>query len=217
MASKKQKIKRHIGSEPGEKQPLGLRVIGGKFRGSKLKYSGDNRVRPMKDRTREAVFNLISTDSKGTHVFDLFAGTGALAIEAISRGAVSATLIEVHLQTMRNLKLNVDALKLGDQCRLVQSDVFFFVKTLDPASYPKNVPWLIFCSPPYDFYIEKQQQEMIRMLERLYEIAPAGSTFVVEADTRFDFDLLAFPDVDARFRTYMPAKIGIYRKLDADR
>ena len=212
MPQKKRNIKRNVGSEPGEKQPLGLRVIGGKFRGSKLKYSGDNRVRPMKDRTREAVFNLISTDSKGAHVIDLFAGTGALAIEAISRGATGATVIEVHLQTMRNMKLNLEALDLLKLCRLVQSDAFYFIKTLEADFCPKNEHWLVFCSPPYDFYVNKQQQDMIQMLQRIYEHAPPGSLLVVEADTRFDFDLLSFPDVDARFRTYMPAKIGIYRK-----
>lgn len=211
MPPKKPKTKRNVGSDPGEKQPLGLRVIGGKFRGSKLKYSGDNRVRPMKDRTREAVFNLISTDSQGMHVIDLFAGTGALAIEALSRGATLATVIEVHLQTMRNLKLNIEALELQGRCQLVQSDAFYFVKTLDTDSWPKETPWLVFCSPPYDFYVNKQQ-EMVQMLRRLYEIAPPGSTLVVEADTRFDFDLLSLPDADARFRTYMPAVIGVYRK-----
>ena len=56
----------NVGSSPGAKEAVGLRVIGGRLRGSKLLYSGDNRVRPMKDRTREAVFNLISTASKGS-------------------------------------------------------------------------------------------------------------------------------------------------------
>ena len=74
----------------------GLRIIGGEFRGRRLHYSGDRRTRPMKDRLREAVFNLIGPDIRGKHAIDLFAGTGALALESLSRGAKSATLIEQH-------------------------------------------------------------------------------------------------------------------------
>ena len=60
----------------------GLRIIGGRLRGRKLHYSGDLRTRPMKDRLREAIFNLIGPAIRGKHAVDLFAGTGALALEA---------------------------------------------------------------------------------------------------------------------------------------
>src|SRR6185369_13778531 len=95
---------RHIsgpGSGSGEVPVVGLRIIGGKLRGRKLQYSGDLRTRPMKDRVREAVFNLLGPGVKGSHAIDLFAGTGALGLEAISRGAAQATLIERHLPTSR--------------------------------------------------------------------------------------------------------------------
>jgi 16S rRNA (guanine966-N2)-methyltransferase len=167
----------------------------------------------MKDRTREAVFNLISTDSKEAHVIDLFSGTGALAIEAVSRGAVSAVLVEVHLQTLRNLRQNVEELRLQEQCPLVQADAFFFVKAMDRKYFPADRRWLVFCSPPYDFY-KSQLAEMTGMLTTLYTAAPVNSAFVVEAETSFDFDLLQFPDADARFRAYPPAKIGVYRKTN---
>ncbi len=65
-------------------QPVaGLRIIGGQFRGRRLRYGGDPRTRPMKDRLREAVFNLIGPMVRGTHALDLFAGTGALGLEAL--------------------------------------------------------------------------------------------------------------------------------------
>src|SRR5882672_8353144 len=76
-----------------------LRIIGGTFRGRKLHYHGDPIVRPMKPRVREAMFNLISTESEGRHAFDLFAGTGARGLEARSRGAQPATFIERHVPT----------------------------------------------------------------------------------------------------------------------
>src|SRR5919199_1250279 len=78
---------------------VGLRIIGGTLRGRKIKYSGDVRTRPMKDRVREAVFNLLGPQVSGSHAIDLFAGTGALGFEAISRGALRATFIERHYPT----------------------------------------------------------------------------------------------------------------------
>ena len=203
---------KNVGSSPGKKEAVGLRVIGGRLRGSKLQYAGDNRVRPMKDRTREAVFNLISTASKGKHVVDLFAGTGALAIEALSRGAVSATMIEKHLATMRNLRVNLDAFNLTGQCRLKQADAFYMARHPDELEVPASLPWLVFCSPPYDFFVERQA-EMLEMLGLLYENSPAESIFVIESDYRFDFELLQLTEEnDLRRRTYPPAEIGIYKK-----
>ena len=76
-----------------------MRIIGGKFRGRKLEYSGDLRTRPMKDRVREALFNLLGNAVEGKIAIDLFAGTGALGLEALSRGASRAVFIERHRPT----------------------------------------------------------------------------------------------------------------------
>ena len=208
--AKKRNEKRNVGSAPGEKEPLGLRIIGGKFRKSKLKYVGDNRVRPMKDRVREAVFNLIGPDIKGMHAIDLFGGTGAIAIEAISRGATSATIIELHLPTAALLKQNLEMLGLLSVCRLHKTDTFFWVKNEEDLP-PKKVPWIIFCSPPYDFYVSRQA-EMLEMLDRLVALAPAGSIFVIEADERFDMSLLPIAPPENRVRPYPPAVIAIFYK-----
>jgi 16S rRNA (guanine966-N2)-methyltransferase len=92
-----------------------LRIIGGEFRGRRLRYHGDPVVRPMKHRVREAIFNLISTESAGRHVIDLFAGTGALGLEALSRGAASATFIEKHVPSARIVAENVAELGVADR------------------------------------------------------------------------------------------------------
>jgi len=202
--------KRNVGREPGAKEPLGLRIIGGKFRGSKLQYTGDNRVRPMKDRVREAVFNLIGPDIKGMYAIDLFGGTGALAIEAISRGATAATIIELHLPTAALLRKNLEALNLLPICTLCKTDAFFWVKN-DAEHPPKETPWIIFCSPPYDFYVSRTE-EMLAMLHRLVDLAPAGSMFVIEADQHFDLTLLPRQPEPNRIRTYAPAVIAIFSK-----
>ena len=202
--------RRNVGSEPGGKEPLGLRIIGGKFRGRKLQYTGDNRVRPMKDRVREAVFNLIGPAIKGMHVIDLFGGTGAIAIEAISRGATAATIIEIHLPTAALLRSNLETLNLLPVCHLCKTDAFFWVKN-EAEHPPKESPWIVFCSPPYEFYVS-QKEEMLAMLHRLVDLAPTDSMFVIEADQRFDLSLLPRIPEANRIRTYSPAVIAIFGK-----
>jgi 16S rRNA (guanine(966)-N(2))-methyltransferase RsmD len=202
--------RRNVGSEPGAKEPLGLRIIGGKFRGRKLQYTGDNRVRPMKDRVRESVFNLIGPVIKGMYAIDLFGGTGVIAIESISRGATSATIIEIHLPTAALLKQNLEMLDLLPLCNLCKTDAFFWVKS-EAKHLPKDLPWIVFCSPPYDFYVSRQA-EMLEMLNRLVELSPMGSMFVIEADSRFDTTLLPRVPEANRLRSYPPAVVGIFCK-----
>jgi 16S rRNA (guanine966-N2)-methyltransferase len=161
----------------------------------------------MKDRVREAVFNLIGPAVRGTHVLDLFAGTGALAFEALSRGAARATLFEQHLPTIRVLQQNAVALAVEPLCEVLPADVFIRVQGWRPEG---ELPWLVFSSPPYDFYVDRRE-EMLRMLTELVDDSPPESTFVVESDDRFDFGEL--PEAGAwRERLYAPAKVGIYRK-----
>ncbi|MDR3182683.1 MAG: RsmD family RNA methyltransferase [Planctomycetaceae bacterium] len=202
--------KRSIGSQPAEKEAVGLRIIGGKFRGSKLQYTGDNRVRPMKDRVREAVFNLIGPGVKGMYVIDLFGGTGAVAIEAVSRGAAAADVIEIHLPTAFLLQKNIDSLNLSGVCRLQKTDAFYWVKNRS-GHPPENKALLVFCSPPYEFYVSRKD-EMRAMIDSLYNEAPPGSLFVIEADERFDFATLPVPLEEQRRRSYPPAEIAVFGK-----
>lgn len=215
---------------------IDLRIIGGKFRGSKLTYGvfqqgGDPVTRPMKHRVREAMFNLVSTESKGRHAIDLFAGTGALGLEALSRGAVSATFIEKHIPTARVVQENISALGVDDRCQLLTTSAFLWGKRdLSKAAGgmgkaegqvyfvppPSEIPWLVFCSPPYAFFIEKQT-EMLSLITTVIEHAPAESIFLVEADERFDFQLLPGEVAQERgdpgwdVRTYPPAVVGVLR------
>lgn len=190
-----------------------VRIIGGHFRGRKLRYHGDPVVRPMKHRVREAIFNLISTESAGRHTIDLFAGTGALGLEALSRGAVGVTFIERHVPTARVVEENVATLGVGDRVKLVVTSTFVWSRRDlgSPDGPPSDHPWLVFCSPPYDFFVERAD-EMRALLDRIVELAPPASVLVVEADGRFDFGPLV-GDNAAQWdiRTYPPAVVGIWR------
>ena len=188
-----------------------LRIIGGKFRGRQIEYSGDPVTRPMKDITREACFNLVGGYVDGKAVFDLFAGTGAIGLEALSRGASQAVLIERHVPTIRIVESNVQTLELDSQAKVVTSDTFFWVRQFlnDPASWPQE-PWAVFCCPPYVLF-EDNRDDLLITMHSMVDVAPEGSMFIVESDHRFDTTDL--PDsVQWQTRHYPPAYISVAHK-----
>lgn len=193
--------------------PVGLRIIGGKLRGSRLAYAGDRRVRPMKDRVREATFNLIHSYVAGTLALDLFAGTGALGLEALSRGAARCVFTEQHFPTARVIRQNIEALGLTDRAELLTGDVFLRYRALSESTFPRDLPWLVFCSPPYRFFNERTG-ELLELLSRFWELAPPRSLLIAESDTTFDwsgFDALGPWEI----RRYPPAVLGIRHKEGA--
>ena len=190
--------------------------MGGKYRGSKLRYHGDPVTRPMKHRVREAIFNLVGIESKGRHALDLFAGTGALGIESISRGAASALFIERHIPTARVVQENIASLALDSKCEVLVTSAFLWAKR-DLANVEPTIPWVVFVSPPYDFFVDRQD-DMLALVASVIEKAPNNSTIVVESDERFDFELFPQGVKHERdqtgwdVRTYSPAVVGVWRK-----
>jgi len=200
-------MKRPSASPNPPEQPVELRIIGGDFRGRKLIYSGDLRTRPMKDRVREAVFNLLRKKVEGTYALDLFAGTGALGLEAVSRGAVGATFIERHFPTAKIIEQNMELLGIEDCCEVIPGSAFVWSRKME---MPQEYPWLVFCSPPYAFY-QEQTATMLEFIQRFVDAAPSQSLIVVESNEEFDTALL--PQANSwDVRVYPPAVISILEK-----
>ena len=204
--------------EPGStsSRKPGLRIVGGEFRGRQLAWSGDLMTRPMKDNVRETVFNLVGGWMPGRHVFDLFAGSGAIGLEALSRGASHATLIERHFPTARIIEENIAMLNAGDRATVVTSDTFFWSRQFlsDSAERPSQA-WAIFCSPPYEFYVSRKQ-EMLDLIAGLKSASPPDSVIVVESDSRFNTSELPDP-AEWRSRTYAIATISVFRPAGVNR
>lgn len=208
--SKPGKNIRKFGANRAEAKPGKLRIVGGKFRGRSIDYSGDSRTRPMKDNIREATFNLIGGWIPGKHVFDTFAGTGAIGLEALSRGAQSATFIERHIPTAKILKQNLSSLQIANEAVVETSDTFFWSRQFfsSKENFPRE-PWAVFISPPYDFYIDRVS-DMVSLVNEFVKHSPDESIVVVESDSRFDPELL--PDFELwRVRDYSPARLCILR------
>ncbi len=209
MAKQRKAAKQGTRNGIGERatEPLGVRIIGGRFRGRKLQYDGDMRTRPMKDRVREALFNLLGTSVIGKVAIDLFAGTGALGLEAISRGALRAVFFEQHLPTCRTIRDNAKSLEIDRLIDIVPGNTFLWAQRFQ---VPVPEPWVVFCSPPYDLYVDRHDDMMVIMTQ-LIRNAPLTSQFVVEADERFDFSVLP-KNEEWDIREYHPAFVGIWEK-----
>ncbi len=124
------------------------RIIAGEARGRRLKVPRGNQVRPTADRVRESIFGALGSlvDLDGMTVLDAFAGSGAMGLEALSRGAAHATFVERHRPTLAVLRANVEALDFGDRARVVSADVLRWLGAAGGASFD-----VAFCDPPYDF------------------------------------------------------------------
>ena len=121
------------------------RISGGNERGRKLRASKDDGLRPTSERVRAAVFSIIGLGAvEGKRVLDLYAGTGALAIEALSRGAEQADFVEAHSGRCENLRQSLRDLGLSDRGRVHRAKAERAVETLE-GKYG-----LVFADPPYD-------------------------------------------------------------------
>ena len=163
------------------------RIIGGSLRGRRLAHFPGGPTRPMKDRVREALFDLLGTAVRDALALDLFAGTGALGFEALSRGAARAVFTERHFPTADAIRRSARDLGVEERCEVRPGDVLLWARRLPPL--PADLPWVVFVSPPWSFFAERRE-ELLGLVVALTRAAPAGSTIVVEADESFDRALL---------------------------
>jgi len=120
------------------------RIIAGRYGGRRLSTPSDHRVRPTADRVREAWMSILGERLVGATVLDLFAGSGALGLEAVSRGATHATLVDIGRASIIAIDANVAALGLADQVTVHKSDALRFVERLTPGQFD-----LALADPPY--------------------------------------------------------------------
>jgi len=104
----------------------------------------DTRVRPTADRVRESWMSIVAPELPGSRVADLFAGSGALGLEALSRGAASAEFVELAAGSLQALRANISALGLNDVAKVHRGDALRFAERLGSAAYD-----LVFADPPY--------------------------------------------------------------------
>ena len=122
-----------------------MRIVAGRWRGRRLVAPSGTLVRPTGDRVREAWMSIVQPLLPDARVLDLFAGSGALGIEAVSRGAAHADLVENAVASLRAIATNVAALDAGALVHTHRTDALRFIAALDPHAYD-----VAFADPPYD-------------------------------------------------------------------
>lgn len=121
-----------------------MRIVGGEFGGRRLAMPRDARVRPTADRVREAWMSILGGTLNGARVLDLYAGSGALGLEALSRGAESAVFVELNPPSLTALRTNIEALGVEARSTVHRADAFRFAGQLEPGAFD-----LAFADPPY--------------------------------------------------------------------
>jgi 16S rRNA (guanine966-N2)-methyltransferase len=170
-----------------------MRVVAGQFKGHQLR-SPRRTTRPTADRVREAVFSMLG-ELDDLDVLDLYAGSGALGIEALSRGAVSAVFVERDLRAAATIKRNLDA--LGAEAEVRRQDALRFLAAGEGAFD------LVFCDPPYDL----APAPAAALAERLPAVTSEDARIVTESDKRRPLEL---PLPILRERTYGDTRIVIH-------
>ena len=145
-----------------------MRIVGGRWAGRALTSPG-GRVRPTAEAVRDAALTRVAGELPGARVLDLFAGSGALGLEALSRGARTADFVDSQGAALHALKANVAAFRLRKDTRVFKRDVFRFLEGVRPLDYQ-----IAFADPPYT-------SSMARRVVEIWQDRPFASVLLVEA------------------------------------
>lgn len=186
-----------------------MRVIAGIARSLKLVTVDSMDTRPTTDRIKETLFNVLSPDIPGCSFLDLFSGSGAIGIEALSRGAKSAVFVENGRKALECINQNLDFTKLRNGAQVLSTDAVSSINTLERQEEVFDV---IFMDPPYGRLLEKEV--LVRLSKS--NIVSDNTVIVVESDLDTEFEYLD----DIGFEIFKTKKYKtnkhtfIYRRLE---
>ncbi len=173
-----------------------MRIVAGEWRGRIIHAPDDGRVRPTADRVREAWMSIVQSELAGARVLDLFAGSGALGLEALSRGAAHATFVEVAAKSLATLRKNLETLGAGERADIQRADAIRFIERLAPNAYD-----MAFADPPYGLGLS------LRVVQR-WLVSPFAARLGVEHAARETMP------AGGDTRRYGDTAITFYRRAD---
>jgi 16S rRNA (guanine966-N2)-methyltransferase len=172
-----------------------MRIIAGQRRGHKFDGPKGGGTRPTSDLVRESLFNILGTLVEDRIVIDLFAGTGALGLEALSRGAARAIFVEQSRDNVALIYRNLATLRYEDRARVLTADAYRWARAFTPSD---DDPVVVFLDPPYREYDERPRK-VSQLIEHLTRCLPAESAIAVESSRSLDENILPeFPTWDVR-------------------
>lgn len=176
-----------------------MRVITGSARGRRLLSPEGYDVRPTTDKVKESIFNIIQFDIDGAVVLDLFAGSGQLGIEALSRGADRCFFVDSSRKSLETVKANIDLCRFSQQSKTVLSDSFTFLKTTDECFD------IVFLDPPYN------KKLCDKALELLPEVLDDDATVICETQINEVLPLRSGQLLLVKEYNYSSIKLSVYR------
>lgn len=184
-----------------------MRIVAGSARGRQLVPVRGRGIRPTSDKIRGAVFNILSFNWLGSLVLDLFAGTGALGIEALSRGAASAVFVDHHPYAVEIIEKNLLLCGFSGQGRVIRANPLYGLGFLEKSGDRFDV---IFIDPPYG---QGMAQKMLDLLG-LSSLIKSGGMVVVECAKQETLSLPPGLQLKGESKVYGRTMINIFRKLD---
>lgn len=182
-----------------------MRIIAGQRRGHKIDGPRASALmRPTSDLVRESLFNIVGPMMAGRLAIDLFAGTGAVGLEALSRGAARAIFVEKNRESVALIRRNIATLRYQDRTQVKLADAYRWVRSFQPDDESSLA---VFLDPPYREY-ELHRSRINELIGSLVEKLPAGAVIALEAGRDLDGSIL--PDLEAwDLRRYGDTQLAI--------
>jgi 16S rRNA (guanine966-N2)-methyltransferase len=190
----------------------GLRITGGEHRGRKLFSPPKNSIRPASDMIRQAVFNMLGAEIVGVEFFDVFAGTGVVGLEALSRGANRAIFVEKERRQIQLIERNARHVGLWDRAEVRMADAFLWGRHFRA----QGGPTIVFLGPPYELFDEKEIEKTLALVERVQKAMRLGDILVFQFSRGVATDRLPAMDGWYRLRHYGKSQVGLWTMPDPD-
>lgn len=177
-----------------------MRIVGGKYKGRTLVAFDGDKIRPTSDMARESLFNILQSRIYGAKFLDLFSGTGAVGIEALSRGAESATFNDWSRDSIAVLRKNLEKIKVEEKCYINNYDALTFIEKCDQTFD------IIYIDPPYKTDLGA------RVLNKISRLCDSKTLVIFEDEKVFDSQAENLTVVDKR--KYGRVHLTFFRKED---
>jgi 16S rRNA (guanine966-N2)-methyltransferase len=188
-----------------------VRISGGEFRGRVLSVPKGLDVRPTQDRVREALFSMLQNDIRGARFLDLFAGSGSVGLEALSRGAAEVAFVEQAPRSLASLAQNIAMLKVEARCSTIRADVYAWLSAPNGLNVPNALGFdIAYADPPYAVGAEHGYATVLARLAEGGFVKPAG-LFIAEMTAGQAPDSAPAWEL-CRDRTYGQTRLAIYRR-----
>lgn len=184
-----------------------MRISGGELRGRNILVPKSDAIRPTQDRVREALFSIIQCETPGARFLDLFAGTGAVGLEALSRGARCAVFVEMSAKHVEILRRNIDAFGKSAQSEVARADAYRYI-----AGYCGEGFDIAFADPPYALGEEKGYESVLKTLAER-GVVKLGGLFIAEMTAAQKSGEIAGWEL-LRDRTYGKTRICLWRRSE---